>query len=129
MNKYSLAEITARHDELLLTDREVVKECEAFVDIMTRDAVFPRLAEQCGPYIGRLGNDDRTAVLAIALELAWEFSGEFDPTKQSLVSWWDACLRYAMGARTHWMCRFRQGWVKVATADVPTHYAESTFWN
>ena len=124
MNRFSLAEITARHDELILIEREVVVRCEAFVEMMSRHPTFSRLVEQCGVYISRLGGDDQTDVLAIALELAWEFSEDFDPEKRTVVSCWDSCLRYAMATRSHWECRFRQGRLMVATEDIPKLNAE-----
>lgn len=119
MNKFSLEYITANHAELVETHRDVVKECEAFCDMMTREPTFARLVEQCGRYISRLSNDDREDVLKIALELAWEFNGDLDPTKKSIVMWWDSFLQYAMNTRTHWLCRSRHGYVKVKTENVP----------
>ena len=119
MNRFSLAEITERHEELILTHRETVKQCEAFCDMMTREPTFARLVEQCGLYISRLSDADREDVLSIALELAWEFSGEFDPAKTNIVIWWDSVLKHAMNTRTHWVCRFRQGTMKIPTEDIP----------
>lgn len=119
MNRFSLADITARHEELILSHRDVVKQCEAFCDMMTREPTFARLVEQCGLYISRLGDADREDVLSIALELAWEFSGEFDPTRTNIVIWWDSFLKHAMNTRSHWECRFRNGRRLVATEDIP----------
>ncbi len=118
MNKFSLADITARHEELILTHRDVVKECEAFCDMMTREPTFAHLVERCGVYISRLSDEDREDVLSVALELAWEFSGEFDPTKTNIVLWWDSFLRYAMNTRAHWSCRFRQGRQNLTTDEI-----------
>jgi hypothetical protein len=119
MNRFSLKDITARHDELILTHRDVVKECEAFCDMMTREPTFARLCEQAGLYISRLSDADREDVLVIALELAWEFSSEFDPAKTNIVIWWDGFLKHAMNTRSHWECRFRQGRMKIPTDDIP----------
>ena len=128
MNKFSLADITARHEELILTHRDVVKECEAFCDMMTREPTFARLCEQAGVYTAFLtdsgGDGDRTEVLSIALELAWEFSGEFDPAKTNIVMWWDGFLKHAMNTRTSWLCHFRHGSRKVLTEDIPALRSE-----
>ena len=119
MNRLSLAEITRDHETLIVEHRDVVTRCYAFVEMMSRHPTFARLAEQCGPYISRLSDEDREDVLAIALELAWEFSEEFDPERQPLVVWWDRCLKHAMNTRPEWECRFRQGRFMVATEDIP----------
>lgn len=118
MKFLTLAELTIHAESLTNEHREVVNRAEAFCEMMTRTPIFARLCEQCGYYISRFSNEDREAVLAVALELAWSYSEEFDPTQRSLIGFWDACLRHVLFTRPAWGERTRHGVVMTPTLEI-----------
>lgn len=89
-----------------------------FVEMMTRTGVFARLAEQCGLYIGRMSNDDREAVLEIALGMAWTGADNFNPSAQSLLLYWDNCLTEAVRTRHIWMQRYGDKWYATTAEEI-----------
>lgn len=97
-----------------MMDRETEKLWDAFVEMMTRTGVFARLAEQAGRYIGRLSNEDREAVLEIAIGMAWTGAQHFDPKRRALLSYWDGCLAEAIRTRMVWRQRYFNVWYPVS---------------
>lgn len=54
------------------------------------------------PYVGRLSASDRELLLTAALNCAWERRGQFKPEQESILQWWDGCLRFAATRRPRW---------------------------
>ena len=71
---------------------------------------FSRLAEQAGRYIDRLGGRDRETILQSALDAAWSNRDTFNPSKTSLLVYWDDCLQEAVLLREFWVVRHFDGW-------------------
>lgn len=84
------------------------KEYEAFRAMFL--AQFARLAEQAGRYISRMGNEDRELALATALHLAWINRKDFNPARQSLLIYWDDCLKLSLQGQESWALRYLSGW-------------------
>lgn len=95
---------------------------DEFYELFTRTGVLARLAEGCGPYIGRMSNEDREAVLEIALGSAWLGIGEFKPTEGSVLSYWDDCLRLAVDTRMVWQLRYGARWISTPADQIAPVY-------
>ena len=99
-------------------DRETEKLWNEFEEMMTRTGVFARLAEQCRQYIGRMSNEDRETVLEIALGMAWTGAANFNPTTQSLLTYWDNCLAESVRTRMVWRLRYGATWHATIADDI-----------
>lgn len=86
---------------------------DAFKDMMARNV--RRLADRSGRYISRMSEQDRTWILAAALETAWSGIDGFNPDKMSLLAYWDVCMREAVLRRPVWPLRHLSGWSYVYT--------------
>lgn len=96
------------------------KERDAFESVMA-EHVAP-LMGFARPYVGRLCRADTEALLRDALECAWERRGQFKPAQESLLQWWDGCLKFAALRRPKWATVYshRIIWVKGADLGRPT---------
>lgn len=72
------------------------------------------LCEHAKPYVGRLRKTDSNALLAAAIEAAWERRAAFDPGQHSLPLWWEECLRAASLTRSTWRVWRGNEWVAVS---------------
>lgn len=71
---------------------------------------FARLTEQAGRYIGAMRDADREAVLENALSILRSNWAKFGPPKRPLLTYWDACLRVAIGSKPSWQVRRFDRW-------------------
>ena len=101
-----------------MNEYETEKLWEEFTGLVTRVGVFARLAELCRPYIGRMSNQDREAILEIALGMAWTGIVNFNPNRRSLISYWDDCLRNAVDTRPIWRLRYGDFWVLTPSDEI-----------
>lgn len=84
-------------------------------------AVFERIMESntaklmdfAKPYVGRLNNDDRGELLGTAIENMWERRKTHNPKQESLLQFWDRCLRAAALLRETWRVSRFDGWTTV----------------
>lgn len=60
-----------------------------------------RLMEHAGRFVGRLDNDDKDALLRIALDQFWETRGQIKET-QDILTLWVRALEYAARRRPRW---------------------------
>lgn len=60
-----------------------------------------RLMEHAGRFVGRLDNDDKDALLRIALDQFWETHGQIKET-QDILTLWVRALEYAARRRPRW---------------------------
>src|SRR6478609_1433355 len=80
----------------------------SFEELMT--AQFSRLAEQAGKYIAQMSPRDRETILQNALDTAWSNYDSFNPTRTSLLVFWDDCLQEAVLLREFWVVRSFDRW-------------------
>lgn len=71
------------------------------------------LCEFARPYVGRLTKADSGSFLAAALAEAWLRRTDFDPEQESLLLWWEGCLRAAALTRPAWRIWRSSEWVEV----------------
>ena len=71
------------------------------------------LCEHAKPYVGRLCKADSNALLAAAIEAAWERRATFDPEQNSLPLWWEECLGVAARSRAEWRVWRSSDWAWV----------------
>jgi hypothetical protein len=100
------------------------KEYEAFRAMFL--AQFARLAEQAGRYISRMSNDDRGLALATALHLAWINRKDFNPGRQSLLVYWNDCLKLSLQGQKTWLLRYLSGWEPITSEQLLAHAAWRT---
>lgn len=60
-----------------------------------------RLMEHAGRFVGRLDNDDKDALLRIALDQFWETRDQIKET-QDILTLWVRALEYAARRRPRW---------------------------
>lgn len=96
--------------------RTVEQERAAFDRIM--EANTARLMDFAKPYVGRLNNADRGTLLGSALTFMWERRKTHNPKAESLLQFWDRCLRAAAVLRKSWLVSKFDGWTWVRGAEL-----------
>lgn len=72
-----------------------------------------KLSDFAKPYVGRLSNADRGFLLGKALEQMWETRKSYKPGVESLLEFWDRCLKAAANVRRTWRVSRFDGWTTV----------------
>lgn len=84
----------------------------AFEATMTANTA--KLMDFAKPYVGRLNNTDRETLLGAALEKMWEWRKTYKPGHgESLLQYWDRCLKAAAKLRSTWQVSRFDGWTTV----------------
>lgn len=81
-----------------------VDEREAFENVMASHVA--KLMDFARPYVGRLCRADSEYFVERALEEAWTRRDNFEPTKASLLMWWEGCLKAAALTRKAWCVQY-----------------------
>lgn len=89
----------------------VEKERAAFEQIMRVNTA--RLMDFSRPYVSRLSNKDREGFLAGALVLMWDRRKTHNPKTESLLQYWDRCLKAMAMTKRSWLVSRFDGWVWV----------------
>jgi hypothetical protein len=77
------------------------------------EANTARLMDFSKPYVGRLCNQDREDLLGHAIEEMWTQRRTHSPKEESLLQFWDRCLRAAALLRATWQVSRFDGWTTV----------------
>lgn len=91
--------------------RTAEQERAAFERIMASNTA--RLMDFSKPYVARLCNGDRESLLGNAIEKMWTARKSHNPKEESLLQFWDRCLRAAALLRTTWQVSRFDGWTTV----------------
>ena len=79
-----------------MTDEQ---EFEAWI---RRPPTMARMLNALRPYTGRLCRRDREAFIDMALRTAFHRRGKLDPERESVLHWWEMCLRDTAARRRMW---------------------------
>lgn len=91
--------------------KTLANERSAFERIMESNTA--RLMDFAKPYVGRLCNGDRESLLGNAIDFMWGWRKSHNSREESLLQFWDRCLRAAALLRTTWHVSRFDGWATV----------------
>jgi hypothetical protein len=72
-------------------------------------ALSTRFTDATRPFIAHLSGKDTDALLAAALEHAWDTRAGLNPKSPTIIGWWSKCLRAAARTRPQWALNYSVG--------------------
>lgn len=73
-----------------------------------------RMLNAMRPYTGRMAKPDRHAFIEIALRHAFHRRHKLNPERESVLQWWENCLRDAAASRRMWGVWTGSQWMLVS---------------